>query len=567
MAIWKTYRISEIITEIAEEKFVLPVIQRSLVWTEDKIELLFDTLLKGDSFGGIMVIEEEKGDEPLFSFRPFTKDGSPIPARQVSILTQPQSFVIDGQQRLQAFYMGLSGSFDGKVLYFDLYSDYKAEFEFKFENDVKNLPGKSKDNSDRVIPEHNWHLVSGLLKRLKQTNDEEQVSSEIVSKQGIVDDLQKAHIARNIRAFFRNIIVSETLGISRVTLNRSFDDTANRQRIVELFRRLNDGGTKLSPFDLVASVLKGFEWEMEEFLRETLEIYEEIGLSQDNLIKLIFILQDNHNKEISSIEKADAAFAIDNRERIKCTLKSLKDFLIHAKVYDYYKDGSRSFVPLFFVAYHIYHQKIDDNGVLSYFNNYDTGNTDFVKIKEWLFHSLLNGVFRSKGAGWIPYKTGVRKILEEIKQHKGKSFPIDELIKVYTNHPIAFTTEYTTDDLDKLDSSFVYYLMYDKAKTIRTNDIDHIMPKSILNSHQYDPLKINSIKNFQLLDPGTNRGAKNGKSFDSWINNPEYVTDKPAFLKLHLIPPNAAIWTEDKFEDFIAARANLILAKLEEHTA
>jgi hypothetical protein len=197
---------------------------------------------------------------------------------------------------------------------------------------------------------------------------------------------------------------------------------ANRQRIVELFRRLNDGGTKLSPFDLVASVLKGFAWEMEGFLRETLEMYEEIGLSQDNLIKLIFILQDNHNKEISSIEEADAKFVIDNRERIKCTLKSLKDFLIHAKVYDYYKDGSRSFVPLFFVAYHIYHQKIDNNDILSYFNNYDTGNTDFVRIKEWLFHSLLNGVFRSKGAGWIPYKIGVRKILEEIKNHKGTSF-------------------------------------------------------------------------------------------------------------------------------------------------
>jgi hypothetical protein len=60
---------------------------------------------------------------------------------------------------------------------------------------------------------------------------------------------------------------------------------------------------------------------------------------------------------------------------------------------------------------------------------------------------------------------------------------------------------------------------------------------------------------------------KTGESFDCWINHSEYVTDKPAFLKLHLIPPNAAIWTEDKFEDFIEARANLILAKLEEHTA
>jgi uncharacterized protein with ParB-like and HNH nuclease domain len=58
VANWETKRIWDAVIDIEDEKFVLPVIQRSLVWTEEKMELLFDTLLKGDSFGGIMVIEE-----------------------------------------------------------------------------------------------------------------------------------------------------------------------------------------------------------------------------------------------------------------------------------------------------------------------------------------------------------------------------------------------------------------------------------------------------------------------------------------------------------------------------
>ena len=567
MAIWKTYRISDIITEISDEKFVLPVIQRPLVWTEEKMELLFDTLLKGDSFGGVMVIEEEKETKPLFNYRPFTKDGDLISSRQVDKLTQLQNFVIDGQQRLQTFYIGLKGSINGKVLYFDLYSDFNTEFEFKFENDTLKLLKQSKDNADRTIPEHNWYLASGLLKRLKDTNDEDQVASEIISAQSITDDTKKTHITKNVKAFYKNVITAETLGISKVVINKSFNETVNRQRIVELFRRLNDGGTKLSSFDLVASILKGFAWEMEGFLRETLESYEEIGLSQDNLIKLIFILQDNHNKEMASIDGGDADFAIKNRERIKCTLKSLKDFLVYAKIYDYYKDGSRSFIPLFFIAYHIYHKQIDNNAVSSYFANYETGNADFPKMKKWLFHSLVNGVFRSKGAGWIPYKTGIKKILEQIKNHKNLDFPIDELFQVYTNHPITFTTSYNTSNLDQLDSSFVYYLMYDQAKTIRINDIDHIMPKSILEGLNYDWAKINSIKNFQLIDYSTNRGDKNGKAFALWINNPLYVTDKPAFVKLHLIPTDETLWTEDKFEDFIEKRGELILTKLTKYTA
>lgn len=567
MAIWSTRRIADIISEIADEKFVLPVIQRPLVWTEEEMVLLFDTLLKGDSFGGIMVIEEEKEGKPLFNFRPFTKDGNPIPSRQIVSLPQSQNFVIDGQQRLQTFYIGLSGSINGKVLYFDLCSDYKDEFEFVFENDTKKLQKKSKENAGRVIPEHNWYLVSGLLKRLKDTNDEDQVAQEIINAQGITDDVKKTHIAKNVKAFYKNVITAETLGISKVVINKSLDETANRQRIVELFTRLNNGGTKLSAYDLVASVLKGFAWEMEGFLRETLESYEKIGLSQDNLIKLIFILQDNHDKEMASIDASDASFAIDNRERIKCTLKSLKDFLIYAKLEDFYKEGNRSFVPLFFIAYHLFHKNISNAEVENYFNNYDAGNSEFPLIKKWLFHSLVNGVFRSKGAGWIPYKTGVKKILNEIKSHKDKPFPITELFKVYTDHPLTFTTTYGQNNLDDLESSFLYYLMYDLSKTIRTNDIDHIMPKSILEGNKVESVLINSIKNYQLIDYSTNRGEKNAKPFATWINNPEYVTDKPAFVKLHLIPVDESLWLEEKFVLFTEERAKLILEKLAKYTS
>lgn len=562
MAIWKTYRVADAVTEIDEDKFVLPVIQRSLVWTEDKMELLFDTLLKGDSFGGVMVIEEEKDTKPLFNYRPFTKDGYFIASGQVDNLKQLQFFVIDGQQRLQTFYIGLKGTINGKSLYFDLYSDYNLEYEFKFEKEENKLPKISKENINRKIQEHFWYPAKELLRRLKDTNDEDQVADEIIKKSLITEELKKTHITKNVKAFYKNVITAETLGISKVVINKSLPEIDNRQRIVELFRRLNDGGTRLSSFDLVASILKGFSWEMEGFLKEMLEKYQDIGLSQDNLIKLIFLLQDNHNKEMASIEATDAEFAIENRDRIKATIKALKDFLECSKTYDYYKEGNRSFIPLFFISYHLFHKKIDNNALTNYFSNYETGNADFPLMKRWLYHSLINGVFRSKGAGWIPYKTGIKKILGAIKSHKNQSFPINELFQVYINHPITFTTTYTTSNLDQLDNTFVYYLIYDRARTTRTNDIDHIMPKNILEAQGFDWGKINSIKNFQLLDFGTNRGAKNGKPFKEWVDNPDYVKDKPGYVTLHLIPSDETLWTEDKFEDFIEARAILILGKL-----
>jgi len=564
MATWKPYRISDIVIDIDEEKFVLPVIQRSLVWTEEKMELLYDTVLKGNSFGGIMVIDENKESKPLFSYRPFTKDGNFIESKEIEKLRQQQSFVIDGQQRLQSFYIGLKGSINGKELYFDLFSDYNSLFEFKFEKNEKDLPKTSKEIEDRVITKCFWYPAKELLRMLKDTDDEEIVADEIISNNKIEEKNEKDHIGKNIKAFYKNIISSESLGISKVTINKNLPEIDNRQRIVELFRRLNDGGTKLSSFDLVASILKGFSWEMESFLREMLQDNEDIGLSQENLIKLIFLLQDNYNKEMASIEASDAQFAIDNKDKIKATIIALKKFLKNARLYEYYKDENRSFIPLFFIAYHLFHKDINNQQLENYFDNFETSNEDFPLIKQWIFHSLLNGVFRSRGAGWIPYRTGIRKILETIKEYKNQKFPVKKLFEVYVNHPITFNTDYLTnnnfDKLDDLDSSFIYYLIYGKA--IRTNDIDHIMPKSILEKKKYDLWDINSIKNFQLLDYGTNRGDKNAKSFFEWISNPKYVKNKEEYLKIHLIPTNEEFWKEKNFKSFIEERRKLIIEKI-----
>ena len=563
MANWEAHRISDVVEEIDDHKFVLPVIQRRLVWDEEKMELLFDTLLKGDSFGGIMVIKEEKHSEPLFSFRPFTKDGEPIDSMEVTRLQQPQSFVIDGQQRLQTFYIGLAGTINGRVLYFDLFSNYNAEFEFKFTSDENKLNKVVKEDSTKTIKKYLWYPVSALLKNLKLTSNEKTTAKNIIASQNISDDEEKDHVFENVAAFHRNVISSKSLGISEVALDKTFDKTKNRQRIVELFRRLNDGGTKLSPFDLVASILKGYEWSMEGFLDETLSDFADIGLDQDNLIKLIFLLQDDPVKEMTDIGAKDAEFAIKNKDRLKATLECLRQFIKAAELYNYYKDSKRSFVPLFFLAYHMFHKKLQTQDLASFFDNFDANNPEFCRMRKWINYSLINGVFKSKGAGWIPYRTGVKKLLGKIKDFKNADFPIEGLFEVYKLHGVKFTNTFDSSMLDSMDEAFLYYLIYDRKQTIRVQDVDHIMPKSILAAKGFDWEKINSINNFQLLDYGTNRGEKNGSLFKVWLNTK--VTDKSAFIKRHLIPEDESLWDESNLDSFSTERAKLIFAKIQEY--
>jgi len=438
MANWESKTVADVIAKISDNQYVLPVIQRRLVWTTDKMELLFDTLMKGNSFGGIMILEEEKSKKPLFAFRNFTKDGSNTVSTNIDTpLSQEQYFVIDGQQRLQSFFIGIKGNFNGKVLYFNLNSDYKRlEYDFQFASHFDKLPQKQKNTEDMEI-DNLWYPVRNLFDRSQKIQNPQQLQSEIITSLNLTEDI-KSNAEANILIFYLSIFTYQTIGISKVIINKDLPEIENKQRIVELFRRLNDGGTRLSSFELVASILKGFSWKMEAFLDEMIESYNEIGIGQDELIKLIFILKDNHKKEIVNISAKDAEFAIKNENRIKATLAALSKFLHSSNLHNYYKEGNRSAVPLYFISYYIYHQKIANENLSNIFDRFDIKSETFNKIYRWIYISLLNGVFKSKGAGWIPYKTGIRKILEEIQKHKNKDFPEIDLYEVYKQHPLHF---------------------------------------------------------------------------------------------------------------------------------
>ncbi|MCD6513195.1 MAG: hypothetical protein J7K61_06310, partial [Thermoplasmata archaeon] len=173
---------------------------------------------------------------------------------------------------------------------------------------------------------------------------------------------------------------------------------------------------------------------------------------------------------------------------------------------------------------------------------------------------LLQKIFRRRGAGWIAYKTGIRKILEVMKKHKDMDFPTDEIFRVYIDHPLYFKESIDENRLDDYDFEFLMYIIY--GTKFRKEDIDHIHPYSILETKGYDADKINTVANYQLLDYGINRGDKNNKELRDWING---LPNKEDYLKRHLIPNNPDLWISDNYEQFLIERKRLIKAKVEEN--
>ncbi|MEZ4646379.1 MAG: hypothetical protein R3E31_27255 [Chloroflexota bacterium] len=139
-----------------------------------------------------------------------------------------------------------------------------------------------------------WYPVPGLYQRLYMVQDGDQVADEVIAELNVTQEDYTRRISRNIRRLHSQM-AANTIGISSVTINRA---TIETEKVYVLFRRLNDGGTRLSALDLMASVFKAFDYKMERFFRTV--VFEDMRLYQDEIIKLIFILQNQPTKRSNS---------------------------------------------------------------------------------------------------------------------------------------------------------------------------------------------------------------------------------------------------------------------------
>ena len=426
------------------------------------------------------------------------------------------------------------------------------------------LPTKNSENSE--LRESLWCSAPYLFERLKALTNTDLVAEEIISEHQIIDPLMQKYIEKNIESFYMRIFADQSIGISKVTARLSKDVLEDRQRVTELFRRLNFEGMKLSTLDLVASLLKNFDYRMENFIDEVCSENSEIGVDQDVLVKLLLILNDKPGKRITELNADDAKFATESRKRIEATLDALKKFLKASDNEAWYKSRKgvikRSAIPLYFLAYHIFYSKYDTTELPDMFSKFDVKDKNFRAMSIWLKLSLLNQVFK-KGCGWIPDKTGIKMIHAVMKNKKGMDFPVQELFDVYRSKLHKFFDEKSinTMNLDDLDQEYVFYIMYNGTtrSSIRSEDKDHIQPRSLLMQQNVKLEKINSIGNFQLIDSSSNRGLKNDEPLSEWL---EKIDNQTAYIERHLIPEEPRLWVIENFHEFLRERQKKIVAKI-----
>jgi len=115
MSFERPITVQEAVENIHAKKYLLPAIQREVVWDVEQITKLFDSLMRDYPIGSFLFWYVERKNSSKYQFYEFMRDFHEIknshnPKANVSGKDDITA-VLDGQQRLTSLYIGLKGSY------------------------------------------------------------------------------------------------------------------------------------------------------------------------------------------------------------------------------------------------------------------------------------------------------------------------------------------------------------------------------------------------------------------------------------------------------------------------
>lgn len=342
----------------------LPHIQRPFVWETEQMDRLFDSLMRNypiqtflfwrtkDEIKTRRFMEQVECDPDLSDFyEPNMSKGG-----------VEKVFVLDGQQRLQTLYAIFRGAIlsetnNRQEAYFNVTSGDKiADTGLLYELVFTDEP--------RVLP---WYRVADLLGKHNQRNAEEladELNETLDKNENTTDDASDDKRAREKRVR-RNISqLISLLREERYFWVQELDGVANEfpyKRILDIFVRVNSGGTKLDASDLMFAAMKEGWDEIEEAIEDTTELLNGTNLQFDKTFPLKCLLVAHGRGAEASAEKftgEDGEKLLQDMaagwERAESAFQQLRDFMVNdLKVYaDKVIRSYTSLIPLFDFLYY-----------------------------------------------------------------------------------------------------------------------------------------------------------------------------------------------------------------------
>jgi len=522
----------------------LPNIQRPFVWSQDQIARLFDSIMRGYPINTVM----------------FWKTTSAIAHRSFAITWKSEMdlsplrhtgnglrkyFVLDGQQRIQAFAIALRGTYDNAHFCFDVSSDptqTPEEEEMKFRFAFK---------EDYAWP---WIKVS----EISSWNNPAKRRSGLQNYspiENLPDELDR--MAENVHLLF------ERLGDDAVVRVMELDSTDTdaaiqytEDDVLEIFIRANSGGTTLAKSDLLFSLLTS-KWDEAEILIDDLLESVNAGtynFSRDFVLKLaLVLLGEKAAYKVQKFRKPGVREQMEDAwPRIVTAFQVVRDFV---QQHTYMRDDSS--LPSNLLLIPFIFQRFE------FPRAWETMTADPIASREFalfLSRASLAGTFAGAKDNLID------ALVDEIRSKEGvfDAPSLERVISANGQSVLAkearlLRANYGTP-LINVVLSMLYPdpTNYSPAYSGHLPTVDHIFPQALLKKvktdkkARYSKADRNVLANCMLLTASENQSK--GAELPS-----EYLArQSDEFLQRHLIPANRKLWEMEQYDRFVEARWKLI---------
>ena len=520
-------KISTILDHIDSGHMALPEFQRGYVWNRDQVRGLFDSLYRRHPVGGLLVWATEAKTAA------HRGDGA-LAAGVVKLL-------LDGQQRMTSLYGVVRGRapqfFDGNTRAF-------TGLRFHLETETFGFYQPVKMKGDPL-----WTEVTELMQKGNAG------LGEFVTRL-----TEQPALAPKVGDYVGRL--SRLLGIVDVDLHVEEVTGADKSLdvVVNIFNRVNSGGTKLSKGDLALAKICA-EWpEGRDAMKVSLKEWNNAGyhFTLDWLLRSVNTVltgeaKFQHLHEKSATEVQDALARTTKHIHTSLNLIGGRLGLDHDQVF-----FGRFGVPV--MVRYLDQRQAKQRGAMS--------EKERDKLLFWFVQAAMWGRFSGSTESFIDQDLaalegadgGLDKLLEQLRLWHGG-------LRAEPGHftgwslgarfyPVLYLLTRMGEAKDWGNGLPLRASLLGKMSSL---EVHHIFPKAQLYNCNYRRPEVNALANFCFQTKETNLEISDRLPEEYF---PKFETRHPGGLASQWIPMDPALWKMERFRDFLEARKELLAAEL-----
>ncbi len=399
----------------------MPAIQREFVWGADEITKLVDSLMRGYVVRSFLLTDVKPETSQSYTFYEFLTNfherDNPYAGKATVPAGRGTTAVLDGQQRLTSLNIALYGSFADKKkyawwnsadafpvkrLYLNLVED-PADEELGTKYDLRFLTEREAAPVDGEVDK--WFRVGAVLDLAN-------------SGPAIMAELERRGTPGSAAAFQRLYDLYEAVRVLK-PMNYFLVTDQNADKVLEIFVRVNSGGTTLSYSDLLLSMATN-QWRELDARVEVRSLVSEINsnaerqfsFSKDVVLKTALTIADVDVRfKVTNFTQTNMAKVEEAWPQIRGSLLRAAALLQQFGYNDRNLTANSVIVP---VAHYLHLRGADD-----FYLDSTADAADRLNLQRWVTRSLIKrGIW---GSGLETLLTRIRDVL---RANSSKGFPV-----------------------------------------------------------------------------------------------------------------------------------------------